>query len=189
MSAMKLKRARVRAVPAEGIQHLTAELGEHGGVVFSVYEDGLAVGAHAPFDVGYGAYGSPVVTEFFQGDMVAKAFPDVVSGHALADNVGEIGGKVEEAAGFDSRIVHQRDVADGRAEAGAEDPQPGVPLLLEPAKAAAGVLDGLAVGLERQPDIRAADLVGAFVAFGHSAVVVGHAHFQRGYAEPCDPFA
>src|SRR5579859_1775010 len=154
---MKLKRARVRTVAAQRRQHLPAELGEHGGVVFSVYEDGLAIGAHASFDVGYGAYGSPVVTEFFHADMVAKAFPDVVGGHALADNVGEIGGKVEEASGFDSRIVHQRDVADGRAEAGAEDPQPGVPLLLEPTEAAAGVLDGLAVGLESQPNIGPAD--------------------------------
>src|SRR5579859_6382206 len=128
---------------AEGIQHLTAELGEHRGVVFSVHEDGLPIGAHAPFDVGYGAYGSPVVAEFFHADMVAKALPHMVCSHALADNVGEIGGKVEEASGFDSRIVHQRNVADGRAQAGTEDAQPGVALLLEPAKAAAGVLDGL----------------------------------------------
>jgi hypothetical protein len=31
-------------------------------------------------------------------------------------------------------------------------------------------------------------LVGALVAFGHAAVVVGHAHFQRGDADALEPF-
>ncbi len=189
VATMELERAWVGAVPAEGVKHLAAELGEHGRVVFSIHEDGLAVGAHAPFDVWHGTYWSPVVAEFFHGDVVAKAFPDVVSGHALADNVGVVGGEVKETAGLDSRVVHKSDIADGGAEASAEDAQPGVTLLLEPTKATASVLDGLAVGLESQADIWAANLIGAFVALSHSAVVVGHAHLQRGDAEACHPFA
>ena len=189
MPAKKLEAARVGAVPAEGFQHLAAQLGKHGRVVFPVHEDGLSIGAHAPFDVRHGTDGGPIVAEFFYGDVVAKAFPYMVCGHALADYVREVGGEVKETASLDSRVVHKRDIADGGAEASAEDAQPRVTLLLEPTKAAASVLDGLAVGLESKTDIRAANLIGAFMAIGHSAVVVGHAHFQRGYAEACHPFA
>src|SRR6476661_11044037 len=103
MPAKKLEAARVGAVPAEGIQHLAAQLGEHRGVVFSIHKEGLPISAHAPFDVGHGTDGGPVVAEFFHGDVVPKAFPDMVSGHALADNVGEVGGEVKETAGLDSR--------------------------------------------------------------------------------------
>src|SRR5580704_5490627 len=49
-------------------------------------------------------------------------------------------------------------------------------------------MDSLAVGLEGEANIRAADLVGAFVAFGHAAVVVGHAHFEGGDADALEPF-
>jgi len=110
--------------------------------------------------------------------VVAKAFPDVIGGHALADDVGVVGGDVEEAAGADAFIVNKSDVADRRADAGAEDAELGVALLLEPVEAAAGVLDGLAVGLQGEADVGSADLVGAFVALGHAAVMVGHAHLR-----------
>jgi len=50
-------------------------------------------------------------------------------------------------------------------------PSLGIALLLEPVEAAVGVLDGLAVGLEGEADVGAADLVGALVAMGHAAVV------------------
>src|SRR6202171_6348629 len=56
-------------------------------------------------------------------------------------------------------------------------------------EAAAGVLDGLAVGLEREADVGSADLVGAFVALGHTAVVVGHAHLEDGAAQALNPVA
>ena len=47
----------------------------------------------------------------------------------------------------------------------------------------------MSVGLECEADVGPADLVGAFVAFGHASSMVWHAHFQRGYAEAGDPFA
>jgi hypothetical protein len=61
--------------------------------------------------------------------------------------------------------------------------------LFEPAEAAAGVLDGLAVGLEGEADVRSDELVGALVAFGHAAVVVGEAHFEDGDADALEPLA
>jgi len=56
-------------------------------------------------------------------------------------------------------------------------------------EAAAGVLDGLAVGLEGESDVGAADLVSALVAVGHAAVVVGHTHFENGDAHTLNPAA
>src|SRR5467141_1328663 len=133
---------------AEGVEHLASKLGEHGGVVFAVDHKGVAAGAHAALDVGHGADGGPVVAEFVDGDVVAKAFPDVIGGHALADDIGVIGGDVEEAASADAFIVNESDIADRRADAGAENAELVVALLLKPVEAAARVLDGLAVGWE-----------------------------------------
>src|SRR5207247_3987476 len=77
----------------------------------------------------------------------------------------------------------------GRAETGAENAEFGEALLFEPAEAAAGILDGLAVGLEGQADIGAADLIGALVAGGHAAVMIGHAHFEDGDSQALNPAA
>ena len=173
----------------ERAEHLAGELGEHGGVVFAVDHEGVAAGAHTAFDVGHGADGGPVFAEFVDGDVVAKAFPDVIGCHALADDVGVVGGDVEEAAGTKAFIVDEGDVADGGANTGAENAELAVTLLLEPMEAAAGVMDGLAIGLKGETDVGAADLVGAFVTVGHAAVMVRHAHFQDGDAEALDPVA
>ena len=56
-----------------------------------------------------------------------------------------------------------------KSRAGAEDAELRVTLLFEPVEAA-GILDGLPISLEGQADIGAADLVGALVAVGHTAV-------------------
>jgi len=85
--------------------------------------------------------------------------------------------------------VHEGDIADRRADAGTEDAELGIALLFEPVEAPAGVLDGLAIGLEREADIGAPDLVGAFVAVGHAAVVVGHAHLEDGMPRRLNPVA
>ncbi|MCU1314680.1 MAG: hypothetical protein JWN63_2 [Candidatus Acidoferrum typicum] len=189
MAADEFESAGVGAVAAEGVQHLAGELGEHGGVIFAVDHESVAAGTHAALNVGHGTDGRPVFAEFVDGDVVAKAFPDVIRGHALADDIGVVGGDVEEAAGAKAFIVNEGDVADRRADAGTEDAELGVALLLEPMEAAAGVLDGLAVGLEGEADIGSADLIGALVALGHAAVVVGHAHLEDGDAQALNPVA
>lgn len=177
VAAVEAERAEGGTVAAEGIEHLAGEFGEHGGVVLAVDHEAVAAGAHAALDVRHGADGCPVVAKFLHGDVVAKALPDVVGSHALADDVGVISGNVEEAAGADGAVVHQRDVADGGADARAEDAEFGVTLLLEPPEAAARVENGLAVGVESEADVGAANLVGAFVAARHAAIVVRQAQF------------
>jgi hypothetical protein len=179
----------VGTVTAEGVQHLAGEFGEHGGVELTVDHESGATGTHAALDVGHGADWGPVFAELIDGDVAAEAFPDVVGGHALADNVSIVSGDVEKAAGMDALVVSEGDIADRGADAGAEDAKPAIALLLEPVEAAAGVLDGLAVGLEGEANIWAADLVGPLVAASHPAVVVGHAHFQHGDAEALNPAA
>jgi len=189
VAAMEFEGTRFGTVAAEGVKHLAGEFGEHGRVVFAIDQEGGAAGAHAAFHVGHRANGSPELAQFLDGYMVPKTLPNVIGGHALADDVGVVGGDVEKAAGANGGIVDQGDVADGRANAGAEDSELGVTLLLEPAEAAAGVLDGLAVGLESEADVGAADLIGALAAMGHAAVVVGQAQLQCGDPEAGNPFA
>jgi hypothetical protein len=189
VAAGEFEGAGVGTVAAEGVEHLAGEFGEHGGVVLAVEHEGVASGAHAALNVGHGADGGPVVAELIDTDMVSKTFPDVIGRHTLADDIGVVGGDVEEATGADAFIVNEGDIADRRAKAGAEDAELGVTLLFEPVEAAAGVLDGLSVGLEGEADIRAADLVGALVAADHAAVVVGHAHLEDGDAHALNPVA
>ena len=189
VAAVEFEGAGIGAVAAEGVEHLSGEFGEHGGVVLAVDQEAVAAGAHAALDIGHRADGGPVVAELVDGDVLAQAFPDVIGGHTLADNVGVVGRDMEEATGADGRIVHKGDVANGRAETGAENAEFGEALLFEPAEAAAGILDGLAVGLEGQADIGAADLIGAFVAGGHAAVMIGHAHFEDGDSQALNPAA
>ena len=172
---------------AEGVEHLAGEFREHGGIVLAVNHEGGTASAHAALDKGHGADRGPIFAEFVNGDVVAKAFPDVVGGHALADDIGIVGGDVEEAAGANTFVVHESDVADRGSDAGAEDAELGISVLLEPMEAAARVLDGLAIGLEGEADIGATDLVGALVAVGHAAVVVGHAHFEDSNAKALNP--
>src|SRR6266446_7786348 len=139
-----------------------------------------------------GAPSAPCPTsnaEFVDGDMVFETLPDEIGGNSLTDDVGVVGGDVEKTAGADAFIVREGDITDRGAEAGAEDAEFGVTLLFEPVEAATGVLDGLAIGLEGEADIGAADLVGAFVAVGHAPVVVGHAHFEDGDAHALNPVA
>src|SRR5438094_9387803 len=143
-------------MPAEGVQHLAGELGEHGGVVLAVDHESGAASAHAALDVRHGADGGPVFAKLVDGDVVAKAFPDVIGGHALADNVGEVRGDVKETAGADAFIVDESDVADRGADAGAKDAELRVALLLKPVEAATGVLDSLAVSLKGKADVGAA---------------------------------
>ena len=116
------------------------------------------------------------MAKFVHGDVVSKAFPDVIGGHALAYDVGIIRGNVKEAADADGGVVHQRDVTDGGADAGAENAELRVALLLEPTEAAARVQNSLTVGLECEANVGAANLVGALVAAGHAAIVVRQAH-------------
>ena len=73
---------------------------------------------------------------------------------------------MQERCRAHGRLVAHGDEADGRADAGAEDAEAVVALLFEPAQGAAHVEDRLAIRLDRQPDIRADEMIGARMARG-----------------------
>src|SRR5713226_3299258 len=152
----------------EGGQHLFGQGGEESGIIFAVDHKSVFAGAEATLHVRHGADGRPVFAELVDSDMVAKGLPDVGGGHALANDVGKIGGNVEETASAEGGVVDQGDVADGRADAGTENAEAGKTLLLEPPDAAASVLDGLAIGLEGDAAVGADELVSALMAFSRS---------------------
>ncbi len=189
VAAGETESARMGSVAPKRGEHLLSELGQHRRVVLTVDHEAIAAGTLTAFDVRHGTDGSPVVAEFVNGHLVAQAFPNVRGSHALTDNIGEIGGDMEEAAGADRFVMNQGDVSDGGADAGAEDAETVEALLLKPAEATAGVLNGLAVCLEGEANVRAADLVGTLVAAGHAAAVIRQTHLESGDAEPGDPFA
>jgi len=189
VATVEFEGAGFGAVAAKRLKHFAREFGEHGGVVFSIDHETSAASTHAALDVGHGADGRPVVSEVLHTNVVAKAFPDVIGGHALADNVRVVGGNVKEAANADGGVVSERDIADGRAKAGAENAEFRVALLFEPAEAAARVLNRLAIRLQGEADVGAADLVGALVPASHAAIVVRQAHLERGDSKTSDPFA
>ena len=62
-------------------------------------------------------------------------------------------------------------------------------MLLQPAKAAAGVVNGLPVGLERKADVGPDELIGALMTFRHPAIVVWEAQAEDRNADALEPFA
>ena len=71
---------------------------------------------------------------------------------------------MQECAGADAAVVRHHDAADARADTRPQQAQPRITLSFQPAQAAARVHHRLTVGLERQPDVRAHQLVRALVA-------------------------
>ena len=189
VAAVEVEGLGIAAVGAEGREHLGGEFGEEGGVVFAGDHEAVLPGSQAALDVGHGADGGPEVAQLVEADFIAQAFPDVIGGHAVFDDIGEVCGDVEEASGADRGVVDQGDVADGGTNAGAKNAEARIALLLEPAQALAGVGDGLAVGLEGEADIGADELVGALVALDHAAVVVRQAHAQDANSKELQPLA
>jgi len=72
VAAGEFESAWFGAMPAEGVQHLAGERGEHGGVVLAVDHESGAAGAHAALDVGHGADGSPVFAKLVDSHMVRR---------------------------------------------------------------------------------------------------------------------
>src|SRR5205823_3143321 len=177
------------AIAAEGVEHLAGEFREHGRVVFAVDHQAIAVGAHATLYVRHGTDGRPVMAKFVHGDVVAKAFPDVIGGHALAYDVGIIRGNVKEAADADGGVVHQRDVADGGADAGTENAEFRVALSHEAAVEGGRVQNSVTVGGGFEAKVGAANVAGAVVAARAAASVARQAQPSVRLFWTRDPFA
>src|SRR5579883_1409085 len=82
-----------------------------------------------------------------------------------------------------TRIVRARQKRIAGAEAGADDAEVTVTLLLEPVEAGACVDDGLARSIDRAADIRRDCIIGTCKAGRHARIVIRKAQAQSRNAE------
>ena len=108
---------------------------------------------------------------------------DVAGALAGPDDVAEPGGGVVEGADLEARVEGGGDEGVAASEAGAEDAELLVALLLEPVDAAADVDDGLAAGFGGAAYVGADGVVGALEFGGAADVVVGLGEAEAGDAE------
>src|SRR2546421_12646601 len=104
--------------------------------------------------------------------MLAETLPDVRRGHALAYDVREIGGHVKKAASPDGGIVDQGDVTNRGSNACAKNAEAGETLLFEPAEAAAGGANRMALVLKRKNQVVGSDVVVRILAPSRGGGVV-----------------
>ena len=97
-------------------------------------------------------------------------------------DISESCGRVVEGVDADARIVGAGQIGIAGAEAGSENAEVLVALLLKPVEAAANVNDSLTAGHERAADVGADGVVGALELGGAANVVIGHGEAQRGDA-------
>ena len=116
-------------------------------------------------------------------DRRSKRGADVAGALSGPYHVAECHGGVIEGADLKARIHRGGDEGVAAAEAGAEDAELLVALLLEPVDAAADVDDGLAAGRDGAADVGADGVVGALELGGAADVVVGLGETQGRDAE------
>ena len=103
---------------------------------------------------------------------------DVTRALAGPGYVAEGCGGVVEGVDADARVVGAGEVGVAGAEAGAENAEVLVTLILKPVKAAADVDDGLAAGHESAADVGADGVVRPLKLCGAANVVIGHGEAQ-----------
>jgi hypothetical protein len=129
------------------------------------------------------------MANFFEGKILVQRFPDIRGGQAGRDHVAEISGNMEESGGAQSRFMGKSEEREARANAGPEQAEAVVALLLKPAQRAAHVQDRLPVGLQREADIRADQMIGTRMSGDGAAVVIWQADFDGGDAQKLQPAA
>jgi hypothetical protein len=171
------------------IQHLLRQFRQHRGIVLPINHEAVSIRAHTSFDIRHRADRGPIFPQLIHRHVMPQTFPHVIGSHALAHHIRVIGRNVKEAARANRFIVHQRDISDRRPDARTQQSEPLISLLLQPPQTSPRILHRLPIRLKRQPNIRPADLVRAFVPVGHAPVVIRHAHLYRGNSQPLNPFA
>ncbi len=162
--------------------------GERGVVAAADGEDFLARAVQAA-DVGIRADGRKVVADVVAGHFVAERLPDVRGGEPSGEDVAEVRGDVEKGAGTQSRFVRDGEKGEAGTDAGADDAEAVVALALEPTEGALHVQNGLAICLEGEADIGAAEMVGARVARDGATIMIWEAEFDGGDSELIQPAA
>jgi hypothetical protein len=130
-----------------------------------------------------GADGGPQVAHAVLGEAgLFKRLLDVAGALPGPGYIAKSSGRVVEGVDADARVVGAGQVGIAGAEAGSENAEVLVALLLKPVKAAADIDDSLAAGHECTSDVGADGVVGALQLGGAANVVVRHGEPQRGDA-------
>src|SRR5579875_54555 len=135
------------------------------------------------------ADGRPEIANLLFGNLRAQRLPNVNGGQAVCDDVSKITGNVQQGRSTNQRLVRSGDAGNARAEADAHNSERAVAARREPAQTAARVANRLAIGLQREPDVRTDDVVGAWMARNRAPVVIRQTQPQRGDAEAIEPAA
>ena len=137
----------------------------------------------------HGTHRQPRSPQAVQVDLLLDSLPDVARRLAMPEDVGNVSRRVIEGGDANAGVVRGCDERVARSEAGADDAQPVVALLLQPVEAAANIHHALARGGEGAPDVGGNRIVGAANLSGHADVVVRHGEPQHGNAEQVEDAA
>jgi hypothetical protein len=116
--------AEVEFELAAELDGLAGELGQEGGVVFRVKEEGFFGFLPEFREVGGGADAEPQLAEGVEVDVALEALFDVEGGQSGPDDVGEVGGAVVEGVDGQARVVGAGQERIAGAEARADDGDP-----------------------------------------------------------------
>ena len=102
----------------------------------------------------------------------------------MPDDVRDPCGRMIEGSYPDAGIVGSGKKGIARTEAGADDAELRVTLLLQPVEAATGIDHALAAGIESTADVGGDGVVGAVNFGGAADIVIGQGQAQDGNAQP-----
>ena len=131
----------------------------------------------------------PVFAQLFQCQMIRKTFPQMTRRQSPPGDVGDITGNVIESAGVDIRLMSKRKKRNARSDTGAENPDAFIALIFKPAHRRARIENSLAHRLNRAPDVRADQMIGAFQFRRPALFVIGQRQTQSRNADEVEDAA
>src|SRR5215469_5950247 len=179
MPARKHGNPVIQSMALELRYHLAGKLGQKGQIVLCVNDQRLPLEPGKLLEVGHRTDGRPQATQAIQGNFRFEALTNVACGLAMPHHVREIGGGMIKSGDFDAGIMRGREKCVTGTEAGPDNAQALVSLLLKPVEAAADVEHTLARSIERTFDVRRNRVLGAADFSRAADVVVGHAQPQH----------
>lgn len=140
------------------------------------------------FDIGERANRQPVTPQIFERQMRLNAFADVARRNAVPDDIREVAGNVIEHTDVNQRFVHKRQERGARTDARADDADALKAFGGKPPDGGARIECGLANRLNRAPDVRADEVIGARQFRRAARFVIRQSQTQGGDAEAREKF-
>ncbi len=115
--------------------------------------------------------------------MIRKTGAHVRGRESVPNHIRDIAGDVIKSTRLEIGLVSKRQKRDARADTRAENSNPFISLLFQPAHRRARVEHGLSHRLNRAPDIGADEMIRAFEFRGLSLLVIGKRQAQRRHSD------